>query len=188
MTRPKDSKNKATIVREYLHKKFADLTETNDIDQIIGSILEKAKEGNHASQKLVMENMDKIVQWEQKNEEGTGNIEIFIDRDGTSVRIGTDGMGGHNSKERVGIPEYKNYVGPLPNWGIGGGEKSAQSHFETTKLYKWGDELMGLADICREEGINYQRVYQLLNRYDISIEDAVQEIKDLTVIDDGQED
>lgn len=86
MTRRKGIRNNATIVREYLHKKFADLTDTKDIDDILESIVEKAKDGNHASQKLILENMDKIVQWEQKQEEGYGGIEIVIARDGVEVK------------------------------------------------------------------------------------------------------
>lgn len=86
MTKPAGRRNNATIVREYLHKKFADLTETKDVDEIILSIVSQAKEGGIAAQRLFMDHMDKIIQWEQKQQEGLGGVEIIIARDGVEVK------------------------------------------------------------------------------------------------------
>jgi len=77
---------------------------------------------------------------------------------------------------------YSDYVGPLIVKERQH-EGSIAQRFEPETLYKWKGEIMGLGDICRMEKIEYQRVYGLMRRHDLCVEDAVQEVIDMTVIE-----
>lgn len=190
MARQKGSQNHATIVREFLHKKFKDIAE-NDLDSIMDSVIKKAVEDESLmAQKLILDNLDKIVQWEQKNEEVAATLEVLINRGGNveslSGRLIEGRVLGSDTKDQVsrnGLKKmYKDYVGPLQVKN----KLDSLIHKEPKSLYKYGDEIMSLYEICKIEGVQYERVYQVMNTYDLTVEEAVEDIKETTVHPDNE--
>ena len=183
MARPKGNQNHATIVRQYLHEKFKDIAE-NDLEKILESVVEKATDGSLMAQKLILDNMDKIAQWETKNKEAEEGFKVFINRGGVVIehgerKVGIADLGSHTlyGSKRDGLSEYyEDYCGPLQVKD----KLDTLVHKEAETLYKWDGCLMSLGEICRGEGISHGRVYNLIKRYDMSVEDAVQEIIELT--------
>jgi len=184
MTRKKGSKNHATVVREYLHKKFKDIAE-NDLDAIMSSVIKKAVEDESLmAQKLILDNVDKIVQWEQKNEEMAEGLKVIINRGGVSIEMGGGNMGSHTAHEvsvnRANREIYADYVGPLQVKD----KLQYLKSFETKTLHKWKGEIMNLPQICRKEGVDYHKVYNLMEKHDVPLEEAIEEILEVTVIDE----
>jgi hypothetical protein len=204
--RKKGQQNKAVIVREYLQSVFSDIA-TNDLTEIMQAMSDKAKDGSIQAARLITDNMGKIVDQDLKENQVDTGIEVIINRDGIVIRGGGQGEGGVQDSgsssiheqdqfpQSLAIPNitlgshgvsvlnkpemrelYKDYVGPLE-------KKDSLENlvpFETETLYTWKGEVMGIMDVCRMEGINHIRVKWLMKRYDLSLEQAVEEVIELT--------
>ena len=119
-----------------------------------------------------------------------GGIELYqpdqnigLDQSQTVVDIPNIVLGSHTlSQSKKFKEEYSEYVGPLIVKERQ--HEGAIAHrFEPEKLYTYKGEIMGLGDICRMEKIAYAKVQWLMKRWDMDIEEAVQEVIDMTVIE-----
>ena len=81
MSRRHGRKNNATVIKDYLQRTFKDIA-VDDLAEIHAAIVQKAKDGNVTAYRAIVDNMHKVVEIEQRDNQGGAMLEVVINRDG----------------------------------------------------------------------------------------------------------